>query len=247
MFSFFKKNKKDAKDAYQQLKVDMHSHLIPRIDDGSKSIEESISLLRQLIDLGYKKVITTPHIYYELYPNSSEIILKGLSQLKAVIKKEELDIELEAAAEYFMDDHFEGLLEKDDILTIGSTKMVLVEMSFFAAPPKLYDYLFRLQTKGYQPLLAHPERYSFYNNDIQKFEELKDRGCLFQINLLSLQGHYGKSVQKMAEKLLKVNMVEFFGTDLHNEFHAEALEELGKSKYLENLLSKHNFRNPDLY
>lgn len=247
MFSFFKKNKKDAKDAYRQLKVDMHSHLIPGIDDGSKSLEESISLLRQLIELGYKKVITTPHIYYELYPNSSEIILNGLSNLKSAVKKEGLNIEVDAAAEYFMDDHFEILLEKDDILTIGSTKMVLVEMSFFAAPPKLYDYLFRLQTKGYQPLLAHPERYSFYNNDIKKYEELKDRGCLFQINLPSLQGHYGKSVQKMAEKLLKTNLVEFMGTDLHNTFHMEALEELGKSKYLENLLSKHTFRNTDLY
>lgn len=243
MFSFFKKNKIDIQNAYQTLAVDMHSHLIPGIDDGSKSLEESIRLLRQLIELGYKKVITTPHIYYELYPNSSDIILKGLSQLKAAMKQEGLSIEVDAAAEYFMDDHFEGLLEKDDILTIGSTKMVLVEMSFFAAPPKLYDYLFRLQTKGYQPLLAHPERYSFYNNDIKKYQDLKDRGCLFQLNLLSLQGHYGKAVQRMAEKLLKANMIDFLGTDMHHAFHAEGLVELGKSKVFQKILKEYTFKN----
>lgn len=246
MFSLFKKNKKDANNAFQVLQVDMHSHLIPGIDDGSKSIEESLILLKQLSKLGFKKVITTPHIYYELYPNSSDIILNGLASLQAATQKEGLGIEVDAAAEYFMDDHFEALLEKDDILTVGDTQMVLVEMSFFAAPPKLYDYLFRLQTKGYRPLLAHPERYSFYHNDLKKYEELKDRGCLFQINLLSLKSHYGKSTQKIAEKLLKAGMVEFLGTDLHNTFHMEGLEELGKSRYLENLLTNTPFRNSQL-
>lgn len=245
MFSIFKK-KKAPQHSFASLKVDMHSHLIPGIDDGAKTMEDTLELLQGLQRLGYQKVITTPHIYYELYPNSSAIILEGLAKVQQAAKAANLEIEVDAAAEYFMDEHFESLLEQEDLLTIGDTQMVLVEMSFLGEAPKLHDYLFRLQTKGYTPLLAHPERYTFYKNDLSKYEDLKNRGCLFQLNLLSLQGHYGKGVQQLAQKMLKAEMIDFLGTDLHNEHHLESLFELGSLHSTEKVLKNYTFKNHKL-
>ena len=164
MFSFFfkKKIKVDAK--FLGIDVDMHSHLIPGIDDGAKTLEDSIGLIRGLQDLGFKKIITTPHIYKEHYPNTKAGILRGLEELKKGLIDANIDIAIEASAEYFMDDHFESLIDKNEILPLNGKdgKYVLVEMSFFGMPPKLEDYLFKIQLKGYTPILAHPERYLFY-------------------------------------------------------------------------------------
>ncbi len=203
--------------------VDIHSHLIPGIDDGAKTPEEALILIKKLQELGFKEIITTPHTYSDYYPNTSAAILNGLENLRSILKENNIDIPLKAASEYFLDDHFESLLNANDILTFDG-KHVLVEMSFFAAPPKLFQYLFKIQTKGYKPVLAHPERYSFYEGDLKKFETLKEAGCLFQINALSVSGYYGPIVQRDAQKLIKAGMIDLIGTDMHHERHAEMLK-----------------------
>lgn len=240
MFSLFRKARKNTPTL--PVLIDMHSHLIPGIDDGVKTLAESLLLIKSMSDLGYEKLITTPHVYYDLYPNNQSTILEGLATVKAAVLAQQIPIEIFAAAEYFMDDHFEALLNKKELLPIKDN-MVLVEMSFMAPPLKLEDYIFSMCTKGYQPILAHPERYTFLGTSLNKYERLKDLGCYFQLNLLSLNGHYGSSVQKTAEKLLKAGMIDFLGTDMHNENHLHELKALLHSKTMTKIARNFTFKN----
>ncbi len=228
MFSFLK-NKKTIETPFAGIGVDMHSHLIPGIDDGAENLEDSVKMILKLKELGYDKIITTPHTYKEYYPNTSQGILDGMDLLNSRLKELEVEVEVKAASEYFLDEHFAELLEKRDLLTLGATNYVLIEISFFGAPPNFEDYIFQMGLAGYQPILAHPERYSFYANNFKKYERLVDLGCALQINALSLTGRYGSLAAKTAEKLLKNEMVTFFGTDCHNIGHTNQLYQLGQS------------------
>jgi protein-tyrosine phosphatase len=225
MFSFLKKKSKEYSVNFSEIGVDIHSHLIPGVDDGSKDLDNSIELIKGLKELGFKKIITTPHIYSEFYPNTSDRLLAGLDTLRQGLKNANIDIEVACAAEYFMDEMFEELLDKNDILTVYDN-YVLVEMSFFSESIRLEEYLFKMQIKGYQPILAHPERYTYYTNNFERFQNLKDRGCKLQLNLLSLTGHYGKEVKDLAIRLLDANLYDFVGTDTHNLTHVEKLKTL---------------------
>lgn len=246
MFTFFSAKKKNIIDAtLSVLGVDMHSHVLPGIDDGAKNLEESIERIQNLYDLGFSEIITTPHTYKEFYPNTSAIITERLRYLNSELEKRDIK-PISAASEYFMDEHFETLLNNKDLLTLDG-KHVLVEMSFFGAPPKLNQYIFEMQTKGYIPVLAHPERYSFYEGNLKKYEELKDLGCLFQMNLLSYTGYYSPEVQADAKKLVKAGMIDLLGTDMHHARHAKTLEhELKTNSDLKKLLEK-DFRNNQLF
>ncbi|MEL6943170.1 MAG: CpsB/CapC family capsule biosynthesis tyrosine phosphatase, partial [Bacteroidota bacterium] len=178
------------------------------------------------------------HIYQEYYPNTSGIIRSGLEKLKAHLQEIGMQIEIEAAAEYFMDEHFEQLLKEDDLLTFGDNN-VLVEMSFYYETPKVFDYIFQLCSKGYHPILAHPERYIYYAQEFEKYQQFKDRGCLLQMNILSLIGYYGKPVQQNAMRLVKEDLVDLIGTDLHKDRQLQALKAgLSNSKLVKLLESK---------
>ena len=227
MFFFKKKNIPSLNLGW--LRTDMHSHLIPGIDDGAKDITSSLELIRGFIDLGYKKIITTPHVLWEIYPNTPDIISRGLTELKAAVDKEGLVIELHGAAEYFVDDHFEDELRKKTPLLCINNNMVLVEFSMVTAPFDLQKVIFELQMQEYQPVIAHPERYTYLSRNIAMLEQLKDAGCIFQINLLSLTGYYGRSVQELAEYLILNNYYELAGTDLHHSHHLSALQKLVSS------------------
>jgi tyrosine-protein phosphatase YwqE len=237
MFNIFSWKKQVYPFQLSAIGVDMHSHLIPGIDDGAKTVEDSIQLIRGLQELGYSKIITTPHVYSEHYPNTKEDILKGLDILKSVMKEQSIAIPLEVSAEYFMDDEYEKLLDRNEVLPLAK-KYVLVEMSFFGAPLRLDDYLFKTQTKGFQPILAHPERYVFMKGNMALYEELKDKGCLFQVNLLSLAGYYGESIAHTADKLIKNKMIDFLGTDMHHETHLSLLKQSVLNGSLKKLLNK---------
>lgn len=228
MFSFFKKSPRAQ--SYASLGLDFHSHLLPGIDDGAATIEDSLALIRQLQELGYSRLVTTPHIYKELYPNTHAIIREKLAEVRAALHENAIEIAFDAAAEYFLDEHFESLLNSGEPLLCVFDRCVLVETSFLAPHPQLEEYLFRMRTKGYTPILAHPERYAFLFQDIEQYERLKDMGCRFQVNLLSLTELYGKPVQKTAEKLLSLEMIDYFCTDLHHQAHADSLREALKHK-----------------
>lgn len=217
------------------LKTDMHSHLIPKIDDGADSLETSVELIKGMMSLGYSKLITTPHIQGEFYQNSAETIFPGLEQLKRELKKQNITIEIEAAAEYLIDEKFGEKLAARNLLTFGKNYL-LVEMSYFNEYPHWKDYFFDLQIAGYKIILAHPERYSYFFKNFGKYEELKDRGVIFQINISSLAGYYSGEVKKIAERLIENNMVELAGSDMHNLNYLEALKNARFERSLKELI-----------
>ena len=180
----------------------MHSHLIPGIDDGAPDLNSSIILIKELVSLGFKKIITTPHIMSDIYRNSPENISHGLQELKKEIVKQKIQVEIEAAAEYYVDFEFEQKINDKNLLTFGDN-FILIELSFSQAPQNLFEIIFKLQLEGYKVVLAHPERYGFYNKE--NYEELINRGVLFQINLLSLIKYYSSQIQLKAEDLIANN------------------------------------------
>jgi protein-tyrosine phosphatase len=205
--------------------TDIHNHILPGIDDGAKNNEESISLLKMFKELGIEKFICTPHIMNDFYPNNKKSICTALEDLNSNLTSNPglKNTQIKAAAEYMMDQAFLDLLENEELLVLKD-KMVLVEMSYFQAPINLNEILFKLRTRGYKPVLAHPERYSFFHTkDLSKYQDLKYRGCLFQLNSLSLTPHYGQHIQKVAHKLLQNGMIDFIGSDAHREQHIQKL------------------------
>ena len=203
---------------FSVLKTDIHSHFIPGIDDGSPDMETTISLIKEMQGLGFKKVITTPHVMSDFYKNSSDIILKGLTDIRSELKVQNINMEIEAAAEYYIDYDFEQKIGKEKFLTFGDN-YILVELSFMEAPKNLFDIIFKLQLEGYKVALAHPERYAFFTMD--DYEELVNRGVLLQINWLSIIGYYSPQIEQKTKDLISADMVSFIGSDCHNMNHAE--------------------------
>ena len=233
---FFKKKEIPLNEFFPKGFVDIHSHLLPGIDDGAQDLETSIALIQKMSSYGIKNFITTPHILGDLYPNTPKIIKSKLKEVKdELLRRNITDITIDAAAEYMMDEQFSAIIEKDEEILTLKDNLVLVEMSYFSPPINLYDILFQLQLKGYKPVLAHPERYNSYHTNFQNYYKLKRAGCLFQLNLLSLTEQYGKYVQKTAENLLKENMYDFVGTDTHHQNHLQLLEKVGTKKNFKNI------------
>jgi len=217
MFSFLKP-KARLIDIIPTNYVDIHSHVLPGIDDGAKTIEDSKFLLESMIEFGFTKVITSPHTIENIWKNTPKTISEALQFTKENLSELTAKVELKAASEYIMDDYFVSLFEEGKLLTIKDN-FVLVEMSYINPPIQLYTYLFALQVAGYIPVLAHPERYVFYHSDFSNYAKLKKAGCYFQMNLLSATGYYGKEVAKIAGQLLKNDMIDFVGSDFHHKHH----------------------------
>lgn len=232
MFDIFKK-KKPLSEIFPFDFVDIHSHLLPGIDDGAKNMEETIALIEKMDSYGIHNFITTPHVLGNVWPNSTDTILDALESVQKELERRDLShIKIDAAAEYMLDEQFSELLKNRDLLTLKEDSL-LIELSYFNAPVNLFAILFDLQLAGYRPILAHPERYGFYHNNFETYLKLKNAGCRFQLNLLSLTGYYGTPTKKIAEKLIEQGMIDFVGTDAHHHRHLEALNELGSRKVLE--------------
>ena len=244
---FFKrKNTTPVTADYSILNADMHSHLLPGIDDGSQNIESSLQLIKGMRELGYKKLITTPHVMWDIFKNSREIILEKWEFVKRKLEEEQIDVELCCAAEYFIDDHVEELLKKKEPLLTFGNKMVLVEFSMASQPFDLKEVLFEMQMQGYQPVIGHPERYTYLEQHKSFYDELKDAGCLFQMNILSLSGHYGSSPAELARYLTKKGYYDLVGTDLHHSRHLESLRNPAVFSSLQKLLESGKLLNRTL-
>lgn len=227
---FLKKKEIPLNEVFNDNFVDIHSHLLPGIDDGAKNLDNSLELITKMYSYGIKNFVTTPHVLGDVYPNSTELILNKTEIVKnELIARGFTDVSFRSAAEYMMDEQFVERLKKKDILEVKDN-YILVEMSYFNAPYNLFDILFEIQLQGYKPVLAHPERYNFYHNDFQKYYQLKKAGCVFQLNLLSLTEQYGKGVQKITQKLLKENLYDYVGTDTHHLNHLKLLKKIGEKK-----------------
>lgn len=216
------------------LKVDIHSHLIPGIDDGSRTMDESIAMLVKFESLGYQKVITTPHIMSEVYPNNSERILEGLEDVRENAQKLGLKISIEAAAEYYFDETLEFRVKEKNFMTFGEN-YVLVEFAFHNAPMFEERLFFEMQMAGYKPVLAHFERYMYYLGSVDKAADYKYKGVCIQMNLNSLTGHYGLEVKKQAERLIDSGLIDFVGTDCHRMDHLMLLENNLSNSYMHKL------------
>lgn len=241
MFSFFSKGNKVTDISW--LGVDIHSHILPGIDDGSPDVATSIEFVKALQNLGFDKIICTPHIYKDLYPNTPASINVAKRNLQAEMERANITLKLDAAAEYMLDQDF----DPNSILCELPKKHVLIEMSYLTESPNTKETIFDLQINGYIPILAHPERYTFYFKDKTRLKRFKEKGGVMQLNILSILGYYGKDVKVSAEQLLKDNLYDFIGTDLHHEKHLQALTEGVQSGKLYTLLGNYNFKNKEVF
>ncbi|MEG0916319.1 MAG: CpsB/CapC family capsule biosynthesis tyrosine phosphatase [Myroides sp.] len=240
MFGFFKK-KKTLKELIPQNFIDIHSHLLYGLDDGSKSLQESQSLIADLKSFGFTQFITTPHTTPLVWENTKDQILDQYGKVRSELNMSES--ELRVASEYLIDDSFLKRLENERLLTLKDN-YVLIEMSYINPPIQLYEIIMELNSQGYQPVLAHPERYNFYKNDYDSFKRLKSAGCLFQMNMLSSTNYYGSGITAIADYLLKENMYDFAGSDVHHQKHINAFNaeiNLKNIDTFEALLIKNNF------
>lgn len=228
MFTLFK-SKPILKDLIPNNHIDIHSHLLPGIDDGAKSFEDTLRLTQSLQNFGISQFITTPHIIQHVWDNTREQIITTKNNTVGALAKNNITIPFQAAAEYLMDDQFVKLLQSNDLLTLKDN-YVLVEISYINAPIQLYSILFDLRVAGYIPVLAHPERYLFYHKNFSEYEKLKKAGCLFQLNLLAVVGYYGENIAKIADTLLQKGMYAFVGSDVHHSKHIAAFNDKVKLK-----------------
>ena len=227
--------------------LDFHNHIIPAVDDGSADSETSIALIKGLKDLGFTDFIFTPHIISDTHPNTPESIKAGFDVLNAALKNENMNISSSFAAEYMLDDMFhQKLRNKEPLLNLRNNK-ILVEFSYIQRPDYVEHLSFDMQIQGYEPILAHPERYIYYHNNWESnYSHLKDLGFELQLNLLSLTPYYGKEVQKIAQKMLKAEMFDFACTDIHHFRHLEAFNTFFTKNSLAELFDQYKLRNNEL-
>lgn len=238
--------KEEVNIDFSQIGVDMHSHLIPGIDDGSKSMKDSLTMLKGFEELGYEKIITTPHIMSDYYQNSPITILPVAEEIKKQLQGR---LKFSAAAEYYSDSEFSLKLENEKLLCISDNKL-LFEFSFLEEPINVNEVIFQIQLKGYKPILAHPERYPYFTKNkkgISKLRDIESRGVDLQVNMLSLIGHYGPEARKTAEQLVDANLVTWIGSDCHHQIHMKLIQEkVSKSIYLQKLIDSGNLKNRSL-
>jgi protein-tyrosine phosphatase len=236
VLNWFQKEKK-AESMLSLPVVDMHSHLLPGLDDGVQSFEESEAIIVKFQQLGYKKLITTPHVMSDFYRNSNDDIRNKLNEVNVMLAQKSIDITLEAAAEYYLDEVLMHRLQDDDELLTFGNRYLLFETNFMTEPLNLKEFIFLATTKGYKPVLAHPERYLYLQSKFEKAEDLIDRGVLFQLNIASLSGYYSKPAQTTAQKLIDKGHVHFLGSDCHTLQHIQLAAETRKNKYFQKAIS----------
>lgn len=251
MFGFFKKKKEaqpdygPAPEDFSFLEVDFHSHLIPGVDDGSQELAHSCDFISAFERLGFRKIITTPHIHGDFYRNTPEGLQTGLGEVQEELNKLGCGIPVQVAAEYYLDNYFLDEVLPKGLLTFGNNQ-VLVEVSMAGWPRNFDQILFAVQAAGYNPVLAHPERYA-YVEDVGFFREIKDRGVELQMNLLSPTGYYGAPVRQLAEALLDAQLYDYAASDLHHERHLANLQGmLAHQKPLMARLASYGFKNKAL-
>ena len=226
-----------------EIKTDIHSHLLP-IDDGVKSFDESLKLISKFISLGYQKLIITPHVMEDSFNNSTEYILENFERLKEEVKKAGLHIGLDISAEYYMDEEFARRLEKKDLIPIKN-RYILFETSYYEKPLNLEEMVFKILSKGYIPVFAHPERYR-YITDMDYYFALKEKGVLFQCNIISFGSFYGKTAYKKAKFLAKNGLVDFLGSDAHSIKYVEFLSQVLEENKFNQLLKGNKIKNNEL-
>lgn len=227
--------------SFSPLRVDVHSHLLPALDEGAKNLEESLALVSELRALGFGKLIFTPHIMAGFYPNSPQIIKERLLILREYLEEKSIDITVEAAAEYYLDSFFmKELLSQNELLTFDSEddgkQYLLFETQHLHQPKQLFEAIKRIVRKGYIPVLAHPERYNYLQRNRLLVHQLYETGLLFQVNINSFSGYYGAESRELADYLSVAQMISFLGTDCHKQEQIEMLQKTMESPMYKTML-----------
>jgi len=225
VFSFFK-----SSTPAPALHTDLHSHLIPGLDDGVRDWDDALQIAEHLSKLGYRKAITTPHVMADYYENTPDTIRSGVAKLNRLLDEKEIELQIVPGAEYYLDSYlYKQIQENEEFLTFGD-RYLLIETSFMNRPVFFAEAFFQLQSSGYRPILAHPERYQFLHEEKDLLHEMFEKGVYFQINLMSLTGYYSSEVRRFAEYLITNKMVHFVGSDLHRAQQLKIIDEAMKSK-----------------
>lgn len=226
--------------------VDLHNHLIPGVDDGSASYEQTKEIIESLQKMGYNKIVTTPHVMIDGYPNTSNGLKKGLDKLKGNLKEDNIQVDIDIAAEYYFDSHLMALNEIGDLLTIGDN-YVLIEFSYMNKPLNLEHGISEIKAKGYKVIIAHPERYTFFQGNLEAYRYLRNLGVLFQMNLMSLSNLYGPGAMMTARMLIDEEMVDLVGTDIHNPGQLRFVEKARRDKYFHQLVQSGRIMNQKIF
>jgi protein-tyrosine phosphatase len=242
MFNLFRKKEDVESTGPFPVTTDIHSHILPGIDDGSPDMATSIELIKGLCNLGYKKLVATPHIIGDFYRNNPLIINSGLEKLKIACNSAGINVELSAAAEYMLDDYFLNLLRKEQLLTVHEN-FLLTELPYSVPASNVEEIVFAIITAGYKPILAHPERYFYYHHNFSDYGRLKELGFSLQVNLLSITGYYGGAVAKAAKYIFDNGLADFVGTDMHHARHLENLSSKATNIILNKYLAGKDFNN----
>lgn len=234
MFSFFEK--KIFLVDYLHGLVDIHNHILPGIDDGAKTVEQSLELIQEFSQFGVTRFVCTPHIMYHYYPNTAETIKGAFGLLQTELRLQGIsNVQIDYSAEHMIDENFDVLLASDEVMPLKKEHL-LVEMSYLQPSLNFEDSIQKIASKGFFSVLAHPERYTYYHNSYRSYKEFKSQGILFQLNLLSLSGYYGPEIQKIALRLLKEGLIDFVSSDAHHKNHVKQLKEVKIQKKTLNLL-----------
>lgn len=244
MFSFFNRSAKLTDVSW--IGTDIHSHILPGIDDGIADADTALEYVRFMHSLGYRRLIFTPHIYSEFFPNTPEIISTVFQRLKNMVDEQGIDIDLSFAAEYMLDAEFLTIIRNESYLCLKDN-YILIELPFVAELMNATAIVGELMERGLIPVLAHPERYVYYHKNASQYTALKDAGCLFQANILSFSGYYGASVKNAAQRLLEHGYIDLVGTDLHHAKHREVLQSFVRSGRLHQKLSRAAIKNHELF
>ena len=223
------------------LTTDIHSHLLHSVDDGSKSLDESIEMIKKFRFLGYENLIITPHVMSGGYNNSSKLILQKYKELKKNIDF----MNLYVSAEYNMDEEFVRRVKNKDLIPIKN-KYILFETSYYTKPTIFEDLIFEIQSFGLTPIFAHPERYRYLQDDFDKYKNIKESGVMFQCNINSFNGYYGKIAKKAVKLLAKKGMIDFLGSDAHSIKHLNLLENVISSNALNIVFKNNKIKNNEL-
>lgn len=239
---FFKSSRDPQFKDFSAIGVDMHSHLIPGVDDGAKNVQDSIVLINGLKELGFNHLITTPHTLLDIHPNTKDSLTTGYNLLDGKLPE---NLTLSLSSEYYLDEQFQNQLTSNGLMPFKGNRL-LIEFSQISRPNDLEETIFDLGIKGYQVVLAHPERYLFFHKQFDYFNRLKEMGVELQVNALSLTEHYGKGIKAIAEKLIEKDMIDFIGTDLHHIKHLELLKRVPSNKYFSRLIASGLLKNQQL-
>ena len=244
MFSWLTSSRTPINNLHE-LQFDMHCHLLPGIDDGPESIEESLSIIQAMVAVGYQGAICTSHIFPEVYDNKADDMLRGVDSLQSVLDENNINFTLHASAEYMVDRQFIELAKAKKLLAFGKKDYVVIETGFTQENPYFDEAIYEMQYAGYCPILAHPERYLYLSQSksIEQFEKIIDKGIELQINLFSLIGLYGRLSKEVAKILLKNNFIRWIGTDIHRSQHISLLEKANDLKTLSNSMRDNPIQN----